>query len=45
MWTGVDRGFAGIKFSGSPRMSGKKREMIINVKKRRVNPTISLNVK
>jgi len=30
MWTGVTRGLAGIKFSGSPNIHGKKKQIVIN---------------
>ena len=30
IWTGVTRGLAGIKFSGSPKVQGKKKQININ---------------
>ena len=30
IWTGVTRGLAGIKFSGSPKVHGKKKQITIN---------------
>jgi len=31
MCTGVTRGLAGIKFSGSPKVQGKKKQININI--------------
>jgi len=41
MWIGVDRGLAGMKFSGSPRMLGANREINISEKRRSRKPTES----
>lgn len=40
---GVDRGFAGIKFSGSPRALGKKSTKNESEARNRMNPTMSLD--
>jgi len=45
MWTGVSRGFAGVKLSGSLRMYGSFRVSTINIMMVRVNPKISFTVK
>ena len=45
MWTGVTSGFAGIKFSGSPKVQGKKKQININNKIIIINPKISLKEK
>ena len=41
--TGVDRGLAGIKFSGSPNKVGKKKERNIKRKRYIIKPKISLD--
>lgn len=45
MWTGVTKGFAGIKFSGSPNVQGKKKQIIINNLIITINPNKSLDEK
>ena len=45
MWTGVTKGLAGIKFSGSPRSHGIWKEIINKKVKNTINPTKSFNVK
>jgi len=45
MWTGVTMGFAGIKFSGSPRSQGAWRHRRVNNKKKRINPNTSFTEK
>jgi hypothetical protein len=45
MCTGVTRGFAGVKLSGSPRMYGSFSERVDSAVNRITNPTISLVVK
>ena len=42
MWTGVTRGLAGIKFSGSPSILGAKKLIMARVISRTINPTVSL---
>lgn len=42
MCTGVTNGFAGTKFSGSPRVVGKNRAMVIRANRRRTKPKTSL---
>lgn len=42
MWGGVTRGFAGVKFSGSPRRFGEKRAKSRRVSVSRVAPKRSL---
>lgn len=42
MWTGVTRGFANRKFSGSVRMLGINKMIIINRDKAKVYPNASL---
>ena len=32
MWTGVTKGFAIIKFSGSPSFQGMKKQIYLNIK-------------
>jgi len=44
MWTGVTRGFAGIKFSGSPKILGANRETLIKVRRNNIKPAISLTL-
>jgi len=45
IWTGVTNGFAGIKFSGSPNIHGKKKQIIINILSITINPKMSLDEK
>jgi hypothetical protein len=45
IWTGVTRGFAGVKLSGSLRMYGSFRASTVSIIRVRVNPKISLTVK
>lgn len=45
MWGGVTRGFAGVKFSGSPRRFGENRASAIRGASMRINPRISLKEK
>jgi len=45
MWTGVTSGLAGIKFSGSPNIQGKKKQIIINSKIMVKKPNRSLDEK
>ena len=42
IWTGVTNGLAGIKFSGSPNIHGKKRQIIIRNINIIINPKIFL---
>lgn len=44
MCGGVFKGLAGEKLSGSPRESGEKRVRIRSVKRRNINPKVSLMV-
>ena len=45
MWGGVTSGFAGVKFSGSPRRLGENRASAIKGESIRANPRISFNEK
>jgi len=45
IWTGVTRGLAGIKFSGSPNIQGKKKQIIIKSKIMVKKPNRSLDEK
>lgn len=45
MWTGVTNGLAGIKFSGSPNIQGKKKQIIIRKVLIIIKPKISLKEK
>ena len=45
MWGGVTSGFAGVKFSGSPRRFGENRARAIRGVSIRINPSMSLNEK
>jgi hypothetical protein len=45
MWTGVTRGLAGIKFSGSPKTQGAKKQIKNKEKKKQKNPNKSFNLK
>lgn len=45
MWGGVTSGFAGVKFSGSPKRLGEKRDRAVNVVSRKTKPRRSLYVK
>jgi len=42
MWTGVTRGLAGTKFSGSPRAVGKNKAIASSPNRRTMNPNTSL---
>lgn len=42
MWGGVIRGFAGVKFSGSPKRLGAKRVIIVSSIKNQMKPKRSL---
>ena len=42
MCKGVTKGFAGMKFSGSPRIVGKKRTIVPRDRKKNINPAKSL---
>jgi len=45
IWTGVTRGLAGIKFSGSPNIQGKKKQITIKSKIIVKKPNRSLDEK
>lgn len=45
IWTGVTKGLAGIKLSGSPSIYGLINEIKIRNITININPTISLNLK
>lgn len=45
MWGGVTRGFAGVKFSGSPRRLGENRAMVVSGSSMSINPSVSFRVK
>jgi len=45
MWTGVTRGFAGVKLSGSLRMYGSFKDKVDKIIIRIRNPTTSFVVK
>ena len=42
MCTGVDKGLAGIKFSGSPKIVGTKKAISISENKNKIKPKVSL---
>lgn len=41
----MTRGFAGVKFSGSPRRLGENRAMVVSGSSMSVNPSTSFRVK
>lgn len=41
MCGGVTRGFAGVKFSGSPNRLGENRARVVSGRSRSINPRIS----
>lgn len=45
IWTGVTRGLAGMKFSGSPKVQGNRREITNNLSNITKKPLKSLKVK
>jgi hypothetical protein len=45
MWTGVTKGLAGIKFSGSPNSQGNIKTISLSLKNITKNPKRSLDVK
>lgn len=45
IWTGVTKGFAGMKLSGSPNKYGYNNDKIVNVIIKNINPVMSLNEK
>jgi len=45
IWTGVTKGLAGIKFSGSPNIQGKKKQMTISKLDITIKPKRSLKEK
>lgn len=45
MWGGVASGFAGVKFSGSPRRLGENRASASRGLSMRTNPRVSLKEK
>lgn len=44
MWSGVERGFAGIKFSGSVSKNGKRRVIVERIKNKIKKPSVSFTV-
>ena len=45
MWGGVASGFAGVKFSGSPKRFGENRAIVVRRRSRSVKPRMSFREK